>query len=133
MKRQPDPCFVDNYVDVSLISWLAYIDIQLIFNEYEAMKYMFQYFSKTEDQCSQAMKKAAKEALENNMHKYETKEIIAKAISNHKCSIQEAVYHILPELKRRRIFPAVCFVNTNLPEKRVQVLFPNYQGISQIF
>ena len=41
---------------------------------------MFQYFSKTEDQCSQAMKKAAKEALENNMHKYETKEIIAKAI-----------------------------------------------------
>ena len=80
MKRQPDPCFVDNYVDVSLISWLAYIDIPLIFNEYEAMKYMFQYFSKTEDQCSQAMKKAAKEALENNMHKYETKEIIAKAI-----------------------------------------------------
>ena len=80
------------------------------------------------------MKKAAKETLENNMHKYEIKEIIAKAyLSNHKCSVQEAVYHILPELKRRRIFPAVCFVNTNLPEERVQVLFPNYQGISQIF
>ena len=68
------------------------------------------------------------------MHKYEIKEIIAKAyLSNHKCSVQEAVYHILPELKRRKIFPAVCFVNTNLPEERVQVLFPNYQGISQIF
>ena len=80
------------------------------------MKYMFRYFSKTEDQCSQAMKKAGKETLENNMHKYEIKEIIAKAyLSNHKCSVQEAVYHILPELKRRKIFPAVCFVNTNLP------------------
>ena len=40
------------------------------------------------------------------------------------CSVQEAVYHILPELKLSTIFPTVYFVNTNLPEERVQVLLP---------
>ena len=32
------------------------------------------------------------------------------------------MYHILPELKLRRIFPAVYFVNTNPPEERIQAL-----------
>ena len=32
------------------------------------------------------------------------------------------MYHILPELKLRGIFPAVYFVNTNTPEERVQLL-----------
>ena len=32
------------------------------------------------------------------------------------------MYHILPELKLRRVFPAFCFVNKNPPEERVQVL-----------
>ena len=48
---------------------------------------------------------------------------IAKAYLNSgECSVQEAVYHILPELKLNRIFPTVYFVNTNLPEERIQVL-----------
>ena len=38
------------------------------------------------------------------------------------CSIQEVVYHILPELKLRRVFQAVQFVNSNLPRERVKVL-----------
>ena len=32
------------------------------------------------------------------------------------------MYHILPELKLRRTFPAVYFVNTNSPEEKVKVL-----------
>ena len=57
------------------------------------------------------------------MHHHDTMKTIAKAyLSNRECSVQEAVYHILSELKLRRIFPAVCFVNTNLPEERVQIL-----------
>ena len=84
---------------------------------------MCQYFSKTKDQCSQAMKQAAKEAFENNMHHHDTMKTIAKAyLSNRECSVQKAVYHILSELKLRRILPAVYFVNTNLSEERVQVL-----------
>ena len=87
------------------------------------MTYTCQYFSKTEGQCSQAMKQAAKEAYENNMHHHDTMKTIAKAyLNSRECSAQEKVYRILPELKLRRIFPAVYFVNTNLPEERVQIL-----------
>ena len=47
---------------------------------------------------------------------------VANCLSNRQCSVERAVYHILPELELRRIFPAVYFVNINLPEERVQVL-----------
>ena len=50
------------------------------------------------------------------------KTIVKVYLSSRECSVQEVVYHILPELKLKRIFPAVYFVNTNLPEERVQVL-----------
>ena len=74
---------------------------------------MCQYFSKTEDRCSQAMKQVAKEAFENNLHHHGIMKTIANAyLSNREEDVQEAVYHILPELKLRRIFPAVYFVNT---------------------
>ena len=123
LKRQPNSCFANNYFDLSLKSWQANIDIQPVFNDYKVVTYMCQYFSKTEDQCPQAMKQAAKEAYENNMHHHDTMKTIAKAyVNSRECSVQEAFYHILPELKLRRIFPAVHFVNTSLPEERVQVL-----------
>ena len=58
------------------------------------------------------------------MHHHDTMKTIAIAqLNNRQCSVQEAVYHILTELKLRRIFPAVYFVNANPPEERVQVLF----------
>ena len=69
------------------------------------------------------MKQAPKEAFENNMHHHDTMKAIVKAyLSSQQCYVQEAVYHILPELKPRRIFLAVYFVNTNPLEERVQVL-----------
>ena len=87
------------------------------------MTYMCQYFSRTEDRCSLAMKQPAEKAFDNNMHHHDTMKTIAKAYLSHReCSAQEAVYHILTELKLRRIFPAVYFVNTNPPKERVQVL-----------
>ena len=47
---------------------------------------MCQYFSKTKDQYSKAMKEAAKEAFENNMHYHETMKTIAKAyLNNREC------------------------------------------------
>ena len=108
MKRQPNSCFVNNYFDVGLKAWQTNMDIRLVFNEYKAVTYMCQYFSKTEDQCSQAMKQAAKEAFENNMHHHDTMKTIAKAyLSSRECSVHEAVSHILSEFKLRRIFPAV--------------------------
>ena len=57
------------------------------------------------------------------MHNHDTMKTIPKNyLSNRECSVQEAVYHVLPELKLRKIFPTVYFVNANSHEERVQVL-----------
>ena len=84
------------------------MDIQSVSNEYEAATYMSYYFSKNEDQCSKAMKKAVKETFDNNMHNHDSIKIIAK------------VYLTNGELKLKRIFLIVVF-NTNLLGQRVQV------------
>ena len=110
------------------------IDIQPVFNEYKAVAYMCQYFSKTKYQ-----KQAVKEAFENNIHDYDTMKTIAKAyLSNRECSAQEAVFHILQELKLRRFFPAVYFLNTIFQRKEFKCYFlkknlADYQIIAQIF
>ena len=61
--RPPNSFFVNNYFSDGLKAWQANMDIQPVFNEYKAVTYMCSYFSKFEDQCSAAMKQAAKEAL----------------------------------------------------------------------
>ena len=55
------------------------MDIESVFNEHKAVTYICQYFSKTQDQCSQAMKQAGKEAVESNMYPHDTMKTIAKA------------------------------------------------------
>ena len=73
------------------------MDIQPVFNDYEIVTYICQYFSKTEDQCyeDQAMKQATKEAFKSNMYHHDIMKTMAKAyLSNQECSIQETVYHI---------------------------------------
>ena len=84
---------------------------------------MCSYFSKTEDKCSFAMKQAAREAFDTKLEQSNTMKNILKAYtSNRECSVQEAVYNILPELHLRRVFPGVQFVNTNLPEESSKIL-----------
>ena len=65
--RPPNSCFVNNYFSDGLKAWQANMDIQPVFNEYKAVTYMCSYFSKSEDQCSAALKQAAKEALDNKL------------------------------------------------------------------
>ena len=55
------------------------MDVQPVFNEYKVVTNISQYFSKTEDQCSQVMKQVAKETFENNMHHHDTMKTISKA------------------------------------------------------
>ena len=39
---------------------------------------------------------------------------------NQKCSIQEKVYHILPEMSlKKKVFPAIYFPSENFQEERV--------------
>ena len=76
------------------------------------------------------MKQASREALDNNKDHHDPRKTIAKAcLNNRDCSIQETVDHILPELKRNRIFAAVHFVSTNLPERTVQVLLSEEKAL----
>ena len=45
------------------------------------------------------MRQAAKEAFENNLSNYKTmQEIVCAYVNKYECSVQEAVYHVLPEL-----------------------------------
>ena len=39
-----------------------------------------------------------------------------------KCSVQEAVYLVMPELWLRKTFPKVLFLNNNIPEKRYRII-----------
>ena len=43
-------------VNVGPKAWQANMAIQPVFNEYKTVTLICQYFSKTEDQCSQAIK-----------------------------------------------------------------------------
>ena len=68
------------------------------------------------------MKKAAKKVLNASKTEFETMKAIANAYSTKReCSVQEAVYHILPELWLQKIFPKVIFLNSNMPEKRYRI------------
>ena len=49
---------------------------------------MCSYLSKQEDECSQAMKQVFKESLEMK----------SAYVSKRDCSLQEAVYKVMPEL-----------------------------------
>ena len=53
------------------------------------MTYICQYFWKTEDHCSQAIKQAAKEVFENNNRYHDIMKTIAKAYWSYRvfCSI----------------------------------------------
>lgn len=69
------------------------------------------YFTKTKGLRVQAMRKEANEVFENNKHHHNAIKTIAKVfLCNRECSLQEAAYHIFPELKLRRIFLAVTFL-----------------------
>ena len=102
LKRQLNACFINNIFTEGLQAWQANVDIQPLFNYYKATTYMCAYFSKAEDETSEAMKHAEKEALNASKTDFETMKVIAKT-----CSVQEAIYYILPELWLRKIFTKV--------------------------
>ena len=119
LKRPPNSCFVNNYFSDGLLSWEANLDIQPVFNHYKAVAYMCSYLSKSEDECSQAMSQAVKEAFEHNLDNYQQMKSVAHSyVNKRECSIQECVYHILPGQWLRKTFPGVIFANSNVPEKR---------------
>ena len=125
LKRDTNSCFVNNYFEEGLLAWQANIDLQPVFNHYKAVQYMCSYFSKTETSSSNAMKEALAQCKELDKDKFETMRKIAQAYSdNRECSVQEAVYQLMPELWLRKGYPQVMFVNTNLPDNRFHMFKP---------
>lgn len=58
LQREPNACFTNNYFTERLFTWKANIDNQPAFNHYKAVKYMCDYFPKTEEWISESMKEA---------------------------------------------------------------------------
>ena len=89
---------------------------------FKAMTYMCAYFFRAEDETSEAMKQAAREALAGNKSDYGKIKAMARAYATKReCSVQEGVYLVMPELWLRKIFPVVIFLNSNIPEKRYKI------------
>ena len=60
---------------------------------------MCAYFSKSEDETSETRKQAAKDACNMNKNNFEQMKSIARAYATRReCSVQEAVYKLMPEL-----------------------------------
>ena len=58
--------------------------------------------------------------------------------SKRECSVQEAVYLLMPELWLQKPFPGVIFLNGNMPEKNMEWSEKrkhrmNFQRAAQIF
>ena len=124
-KRAPNSCFVNNYFVEGLQAWKANLDIQPVLSTYATVSYLASYMSKQEDEVSDAMCEAAKFAKDMNLSKFEQMKLIARAYLTHReVSVQEAAYHILPELFLRKTYPKVEFANSNLPEDRVRMCLP---------
>ena len=57
---------------------------------------------------------------------------IAKAYNtNRECSVQEAVYLTMPDLWLRKCFPAIQFINTNMPADRYRI-FKSEEEIEEL-
>ena len=122
LKWESNACFINTYFVKGLQAWKANIDIQPVFYHYKEMTYICVYISKAEDETSEAMKQAAKEASVSGKSNFEKMRAAARAYSTkHECSVQEAVYLIMPEVWLRKTFPKVIFLNSNIPEKRYRI------------
>ena len=70
-KRPPNSRFVNDYFCVGLMTCEANIDIQPVFNHYNAVAHMCAYLPKSENDCSVAMKQAVRDGFEKDLNNYD--------------------------------------------------------------
>ena len=76
---------------------------------------MCSYLIKGEDQCSKAMKQVFEKAIKSRASYFEEMKSVAFSYaSRQECSLEEAIYHIIPELWLRKIYPGVANGNSNI-------------------
>ena len=59
---------MNNYFCGGLLAWEANMNIQPAFNHYKAVAYMCVYLSKSENECSVAMKQAVRDAFKKELN-----------------------------------------------------------------
>ena len=79
LRRMPNSRFINNYFAKGLEVWRANIDIHPVFNNHKAVQCMCAYFSKAEDETSEALKQAAREAFILGKSDFTKMKTIAKA------------------------------------------------------
>ena len=133
LRRSTDSYFVNNCFDIGFLACEANKDIQPVLDYYKAVTYMCNYLLKQEDECSEVMKQAFKELLEKGAGSYEQMKSVAHVYaSKSECSLQEAVFQIMPELCLKKVFPGVLYVNSNIPEKRVRMMLSKKEDSTDI-
>ena len=80
-KRAPNSCFVKNHFFDGLIEWEANMDIKPVLKHYTAVAYMCGYLSKSQSECSVAMKQAVQNTFE------QMKSVANAWINKRDCSI----------------------------------------------
>ena len=81
------------------------------------------YLSENEDEWSQAMSQALKEAFQDKLDNYQQmKSVVQTFVNKRECSIQESVYQVLSGQWLRKTFPGVIFANSNIPEKDTAIV-----------
>ena len=120
LKRSPKSCFINHYFVAGIKGWKANVDLQPVYNYHKCISYICSYFSKDENESSEAIRNAAKEARENNLDlPASLRKVGAAFLSSREVSAQECVYRCMPELWLTKRYPATIFVNTNLPNERL--------------
>ena len=104
-------------------AWQVNLDIQPVFNHHKAVIYVCAYFSKGENETSEGMKEAVKDAINGKKSDFQRIKAVARVYTTKReCSVQEAVYLVMPVLWLRKTFSKVLFLNSNIPEKRYRIL-----------
>ena len=92
-------CFVNDYNAVLLKPWQANTDFQPEKCYYKAFAYMAAYFSKSEQETSEALCQAEKEIKNKKIKPRESIQKITQAFASaHHVLVQEVTYLCLPEL-----------------------------------
>lgn len=99
--------------------------MQPVLNYYKALTHTTAYFSKSESELSESLKKAAREIINQNLNVQEAmKKIAYSLISTCQLYVQGVVYNVLLELWLWKYLPGVSFISTNLPQNKIGMIAP---------
>ena len=77
------------------MAWEVNIDIHPVFNHYKAVACMCAYLSKSENECSVAMKQPVRDAFEKELNNYEQMKSVENAYINKRDAVFRRVSIIL--------------------------------------